>query len=115
MKIAEDLQNAVLAAPGATKFCLVLEWDEGPALHGVTSLATRQERRTAIREATARVKAPVLAALRKRSSVDVNDLEGTGQAVVAASADQWRQLFGHPALRKAPLRIVPNERFDAHD
>ena len=111
MKIDREVRNTVLAAPGESRLSFVLDWSLGSTLEAAADLASRKDRRDAIRRAVAAVKSPVLAALEAQPSVEVSDVEGSGHTVVAASADQWRALLDHPVIREAAGRILPNALF----
>jgi hypothetical protein len=114
MKIAKEIEDEVTSAAEDAPFCFVLEWDDEGALSELGSLGSRQARRAAIHQAMTKTKARVLQALRSEPLAEVNDLEGTGQAVVAAPAHLWRTLLSHPDIKAANLRILPNERFKTH-
>jgi hypothetical protein len=111
MKIAREIEDEVSVAAKDATLCFVLEWDEGPALDQAAAYESRSDRLAAISAVMSRIKGPVLEVLRDQPLADVNDLAGTGQAVVAAPAHLWRTLFEHPSLKAADLRILPNASF----
>lgn len=115
MKIDKEIADLIRAAPGHQTLCFVLEWDQSAALRSAEGLASPKDRRDAIHRALSKAKESLLDALKSEPMADVNDLEGTGQAVVAAPAHLWQSLFDDPQIEAANVRILPNERFRALD
>ena len=115
MKIAKEIADLIGAAAGHETFCFILEWDQSAALREAEGLASPKDRRDAIHRALGKTKKPLLDALKSQPMADVNDLEGTGQAVVAAPARLWQSLFDDPRIEAEDIRILLNERFRAND
>lgn len=115
MRIDRSLEEQIAAAKSDATVCLVLEWPRDQAIRATQAYESRKEKRTALARAMELVKEPLISKLRSEPAVDVNDLSGSGHAVVAASAAQWLELLASPMFRDADVRILPNETFDAHD
>ncbi|MBV8686241.1 MAG: hypothetical protein JOZ90_09410 [Alphaproteobacteria bacterium] len=111
MDVPREIEEALSSAPPKAQLCFVLDWNLDALLPDTAALSGRRARKEAISEAVSAVKAPVLSALRDRPSIDVNDSGGAGQTVVAATADQWRAILDHPAVKNAEARILPNALF----
>ena len=115
MKFAKEIADLIRTAPRHETFCFVLEWDQSSALRAAEGLGSPKDRREAIHRALSEAKKPLLDVLKSEPMADVNDLEGTSQAVVAAPAHLWQSLFHSPQIEGADIRILPNERFKALD
>lgn len=112
MDIPKEVQDELFRANGNERIRLVVEWDEGAALAGAASYPSRDEKLAAMDRILSDAKAPVLEAIRRQPHADVNDLKGTGHALVEATADEWRNFIKDESVRHASIRLLPNVMFD---
>lgn len=99
--IPESVRSHIDNAAPSEAVTLVLNWPNLSPTDEIRSIGDRMARLRAIGDYYDRAKAPTLEALERRADVEVDRLEGSGQALLRAPASTLRSLITGP---QSPLR-----------
>lgn len=107
-----EIKREVASTDIGESFTFILQWHATPDADMFAAISSKRERLQRLMDFYRDLKRPVLDALSRNSRVLVNDLPTSGQAIVTANAETWRDLFSELEL-DASIRVLPNAKLHA--
>lgn len=106
----QELLNRVLDNDPIT---LVLQWRRMPDDNRLAEISSMAERKLILERHFQSAKLPTLDWLYEHREVQVNDVEGTGNTIVTATARAWRVMIQEPGspLWGRDIIVCPNVEF----